>query len=384
MDFLPFDRWIWELEISDYSSPYTTNFLIMGYESSALFSCLADLICLTFLVGIALLFYAMITRISNKVAPEPDVTKFHTDNYSPPPPGPSYNNLILFCKLTFLPLFLFALINLVGDNYSSSGYSIFNIVLAFLFNILMATFLLFAVIFVLKNQLRFYEDVAIHQKFGALYANSKKGASHYSFICLFLGFRFIYIMILTFVYSYGNVQIPIMLFFSFVMLVYLIALRPFMSIWKVLLEIFNWVVITLCFGMALMLADIGNPYNYLHAVGYFFISIISIAILINLGFVFVEVFINIRLTYDAIRRKKLQIHDGIETQHDPRNYSMGPDHSHMPNNSYDPHKFHDDLAPYGPGPYGHGLQGPLQQVPHINVNDPNENPYGQTQDEIRS
>mmetsp|Transcript_43892 Transcript_43892/g.42420 ORF Transcript_43892/g.42420 Transcript_43892/m.42420 type:complete len:89 (+) Transcript_43892:732-998(+) len=76
-------------------------------------------------------------------------------------------------------------------------------------------------------------------------------------------------------------------------IIYLLAVRPFNSTWRLVQEVVNECIIVICFGLMFMLTPLFNTDETRYNVGYALFGVIIFALFINLIFVIVEIVSNI-------------------------------------------------------------------------------------------
>mmetsp|Transcript_3052 Transcript_3052/g.2910 ORF Transcript_3052/g.2910 Transcript_3052/m.2910 type:complete len:209 (+) Transcript_3052:2650-3276(+) len=152
-----------------------------------------------------------------------------------------FNYLIVFFKETFLPLNLFALINLVAESYPPSDFfSVWNLILSVGYLALSLAFFTFFLWFILTYHKDFPNDVILQNQFGEIFINKKEGdLLSYLYIEFFLGLRILYILVIVFMQHYPTTSIIIMVTAQSIFLQYLVFQKPFKQKTKNWLNIFN-------------------------------------------------------------------------------------------------------------------------------------------------
>ena len=106
-------------------------------------------------------------------------------------------------KISFTPLYMFCLANLTHGDYSSHGYSVFNLIVAYLFSIICGGVLFFLFMFLAQNSRKFYVDEVVDHKFRFIYQCSKLGLYNYFFLVIGLLNNFVFAMLCVLLEGYG-------------------------------------------------------------------------------------------------------------------------------------------------------------------------------------
>jgi len=159
----------------------------VGLYSCFIFDNLTSLVVINFLLIIGILIYLLIKFAVHKCMDDPESNNSEEEMENledhQKTQWSSFYLLILFLKLFFLPLLLFSIINLSCGDLTSSGYNIFNMLVALGYTLVIFSFFLFCLIVLLKHQ---HQLFLLKRKFGFIFAECKVFFMAYSYVVLFL------------------------------------------------------------------------------------------------------------------------------------------------------------------------------------------------------
>jgi len=124
-DFLPFDIIFDEFNVTDYTSPYTYNFEVVGYESREVIQNLIDIVTLSFIFVVLILAYGLSKMLFKRYK----MGRWSGKQFS----KWKYNNTITFMKETYLPITIFALVNLKLYSKPEFIFEYLNLILSIVY-----------------------------------------------------------------------------------------------------------------------------------------------------------------------------------------------------------------------------------------------------------